>query len=228
MRDYLFPPLFFPLFIFIILLPFLAVLFVFGASSAISEVLELSVKDGIVILFLVIIGSFINIPLFEKEGRLIERRYSLLGFMYTVRRRSKIVIAINLGGCVIPVLISLKILFSVTSDAFAIAFILTSFVTFISARPVPGVGITVPMLVPPLASALFSYLAVLAASAPAFEIPRIAFTAGVLGVLFGADILHLRDIEKIGSGVVSIGGAGTFDGIFLTGIFSVFIAQWFV
>ena len=228
MRDYFFPPLFLPLFIFIILLPFFAVLFVFGASSAISDVLGLSVQDGIVILFLVIIGSFINIPVFEKEGRVVERRYSFFGFIYTVRRRSRIVIAVNLGGCVIPVLISLKILLSVTADAFALAFILTSIVTFLSARPVPGVGIAVPMLIPPLASALFSYTAVTLFSAPSVEIPKIAFTAGVLGALFGADILHLKDLDRIGAGVVSIGGAGTFDGIFLTGIFSVFIAQWFV
>ncbi len=228
MRDYLFPPLFLPLFIFLILIPFLAILFVFGASSAISEVLGLSVSDGIIILFLVIVGSFINIPLFEKEGRLIERKYSFFGFIYTVRKKAKITVAVNLGGCVIPVLISLKILFSVNTDVFVLAFLLTSFVTFVSAKPIPGVGIAVPMLIPPLASALFSYLSVILLSAPVHDVPRIAFTAGVLGALFGADILHLKDLEKIGSGVVSIGGAGTFDGIFLTGIFSVFIAQWFI
>ncbi len=84
------------------------------------------------------------------------------------------------------------------------------------------------MLIPPLASALFSYLSVVLLSAPLHDVPRIAFTAGVLGALFGADILHLKDLDRIGAGVVSIGGAGTFDGIFLTGIFSVFIAQWFI
>jgi len=228
MRDYFFPPLLLPIFIFIVLIPFLAILFLFGASTAISDVLGLSVKDGIVIMFLVVIGSFINIPLIEREGRMVETRYSFLGFIYTVRRKSKMVIAVNLGGCIIPVLMSLKILFTVKLDVFAFAFILTSAVIYFSAKPVPGVGIAVPMLIPPLASALFSYMAVTVFSAPSAEIPRIAFTAGVLGALFGADILHLKDIEKIGSGVVSIGGAGTFDGIFLTGIFSVFIAQWFV
>ncbi len=228
MRDYLFPPLFLPLFVFLILVPFLAILFVFGASSAISEVLGLSVGEGVTILFLIVVGSFINIPLIEKEGRLIERRYSFFGFIYSVKRKTKITVAVNLGGCVIPVLISLKILFSINTDAFALAFLLTSLITFISAKPIPGVGIAVPMLIPPLASALFSYLSVVLLSAPLHDVPRIAFTAGVLGALFGADILHLKDLDRIGAGVVSIGGAGTFDGIFLTGIFSVFIAQWFI
>jgi uncharacterized membrane protein len=52
-------------------------------------------------------------------------------------------------------------------------------------------------------------------------LPKFTYSLGVLSALFGADILHLKDIEKIGGGVVSIGGAGTFDGIFLTGVFAV-------
>ncbi|MEM4711751.1 MAG: DUF1614 domain-containing protein, partial [Archaeoglobaceae archaeon] len=66
-----------------------------------------------------------------------------------------------------------------------------------------------------------SYVAILLTDAPIILLPKLSFSLGVLSALFGADILHLRDIEKIGYGVVSIGGAGTFDGIFLTGIFAV-------
>lgn len=47
---------------------------------------------------------------------------------------------------------------------------------------------------------------------------------GVLGPLIGADLLHLRDIEAAESGVVSIGGAGTFDGIVLSGIIAAYLA----
>jgi uncharacterized membrane protein len=48
--------------------------------------------------------------------------------------------------------------------------------------------------------------------------PPIAFSAGVLGPLIGADLLHLDDIAEIGTGMASIGGAGTFDGIVLSGL----------
>ena len=48
--------------------------------------------------------------------------------------------------------------------------------------------------------------------------------AGVLGPLIGADLLHLREIEKIATGVASIGGAGTFDGIILSGIMAAYLA----
>jgi len=45
-----------------------------------------------------------------------------------------------------------------------------------------------------------------------------------LGPLIGADLLHLDDIEAIGAGVASIGGAGTFDGIVLSGLAATVLA----
>jgi len=38
------------------------------------------------------------------------------------------------------------------------------------------------------------------------------------------DLLNLGKIRGLGASVASIGGAGTFDGIFLTGIFAVLLA----
>ena len=56
------------------------------------------------------------------------------------------------------------------------------------------------------------------------QAPPVVFVAGVLGPLIGADLLHLRDIEKITTGIASIGGAGTFDGIVLSGIVAAYLA----
>jgi uncharacterized membrane protein len=52
----------------------------------------------------------------------------------------------------------------------------------------------------------------------------VAFVAGTLGPLIGADLLHLREIEESAVGVASIGGAGTFDGIVLSGIIAAYLA----
>lgn len=52
----------------------------------------------------------------------------------------------------------------------------------------------------------------------------VAFPAGVLAPLIGADLFHLRDMEKIDTGVAGIGGAGTFDGIVLSGIVAAYLA----
>jgi uncharacterized membrane protein len=43
--------------------------------------------------------------------------------------------------------------------------------------------------------------------------------------LIGADLLNLGKVQGLGAPVASIGGAGTFDGIFLIGILAVLIAS---
>jgi len=53
----------------------------------------------------------------------------------------------------------------------------------------------------------------------------VAYVSGVLGTLIGADIANLDKIRGLGAPVASIGGAGTFDGIFLTGILAVLLAS---
>ena len=53
----------------------------------------------------------------------------------------------------------------------------------------------------------------------------LAYIGGSLGTLIGADLLNLGNIRGLGAPVASIGGAGTFDGIFLIGIVAVLIAS---
>jgi len=54
--------------------------------------------------------------------------------------------------------------------------------------------------------------------------PQIAaYVAGVLGTLIGADLANLNVIPKLGAPVASIGGAGTFDSVFLSGIIAVLL-----
>jgi uncharacterized membrane protein len=86
------------------------------------------------------------------------------------------------------------------------------------ARPVPGLGIALPAFIPPILSALLAWLL-----APA-QAPMVAYISGSFGVLIGADLLNLRNLAALRAPVVSIGGAGTFDGIFLTGIIAVLLA----
>jgi len=85
-------------------------------------------------------------------------------------------------------------------------------------RPIPGLGVVMPILVPPLAAAAVALLLNSAQSAP------LAYIAGTLGVIIGADLLRLNDIRRLGTPLASIGGAGTFDGIFITGIVAVLLA----
>ncbi len=75
-----------------------------------------------------------------------------------------------------------------------------------------------PALVPAAVAAGTALLA-----APTHATP-VAFVAGVFGPLVGADLLNLRTVERVESGMVSIGGAGTFDGILLSAIVALYLA----
>jgi uncharacterized membrane protein len=99
-----------------------------------------------------------------------------------------------------------------------IATAIVTVVTWRLSRPVPGAGIALPAFIPPIVSALAALILVGRGSAPT------AYIAGVWGTLIGADLLNLRTIERMGRGVMSIGGAGVFDGIFLVGVFSVLLS----
>ena len=85
------------------------------------------------------------------------------------------------------------------------------------ARPVEGVGIQVPGIIPPLLAAGISLLV-----APHMAAP-VAYVSGSLGTLIGADLLNIDKLSSLGGGVASIGGAGTFDGVFLSGIVAVLL-----
>src|SRR5579863_7388143 len=53
----------------------------------------------------------------------------------------------------------------------------------------------------------------------------LAYIGGSMGTLIGADIMNLDKIQGLGAPVASIGGAGTFDGVFLVGIVAVLLAS---
>jgi uncharacterized membrane protein len=75
-----------------------------------------------------------------------------------------------------------------------------------------------PAFVPPIAAAVIALI--LSPSQPGV----IAYVSGTLGTLIGADLLNLGKIPALGAPVASIGGAGTFDGVFLTGIIAALLA----
>jgi uncharacterized membrane protein len=87
------------------------------------------------------------------------------------------------------------------------------------ANPVPGLGIAVPVFMPVLVTAIVAVILSRREAAP------LAYIAGSLGTLIGADLTNLDKVRGLGAPVASIGGAGTFDGIFLTGILAVLLAS---
>lgn len=212
-------------FIFMLVLFLLFFLIKWGIIYIAFEKLGIPPDVLFLILFLSMLGSVINIPLTRIKSEF-EHTYQEIVSFFGVRYRlppfksfNETVIAVNVGGALIPTFLSVY-LWSKT-PAFISILIATIIVTFVVhklARPVPGVGIAIPMLIPPVVSALCAFIL-----APEWA-PRTAYISGTIGTLLGADILNLPKVKNLGAPVVSIGGAGTFDGIFLTGIIAVIIA----
>ena len=174
-------------------------------------------------LLLCLLGSAVNIPLkrIPQEDMTEGGTVRFFGFRYIIPepRTKETVLAVNLGGAVVPVLISAYLLVKTGVIVPALfATVVMAVVTHRLARPMQGVGIVLPFFIPPVVAA-FAALVVDAAHAPV-----IAYISGTLGTLIGADILNVKKIGRLGAPVASIGGAGTFDGIFLTGILAVSLA----
>lgn len=126
----------------------------------------------------------------------------------------------NVGGCVIPVLMAGWVVsragLGVGEVVAATAMVALASWRF--SRVEPGLGVTMPGFVAPLAALVAAAIVDLDALAP------LAYVAGTVGVLVGADLLRLREAARGGALALSIGGAGTRDGIFLAGVIAVLIA----
>jgi uncharacterized membrane protein len=217
-----YPPLY--LLIFLLLLGLLLVLLQLGVIGLAYEHLGLSRRAAILVLFAALLGSGINIPVarFPAQRMVEPRIVDFFGMEYvvpTVVERGSTVVAVNVGGAVIPVLLVIYLIGQYgLSGRILTALGVVTVVTHLLARPVPGVGIALPPLLPSLAAAGAALLLDRRGA------PRTAFIAGTLGTLIGADLLNLWGLQNLGAPVVSIGGAGTFDGVFLTGIIAVLLA----
>ncbi len=226
---YVYSPLALPFIIlFFIFILFFLLILQLGVSTYAFYRLGFTPMQAFQILFLSLIGSFINIPVKEIKTEVVyspPRVVTFFGIRYiipAIKFERKTIIAVNFGGAVVPTIVSIYLLMQ---DVHLIKAILgisaVAIISYIFARPIQGLGIAVPAFIPPIVSALIALIL------DPTNAPKLAYICGTLGVLIGADILNLRKVHKIGAPLVSIGGAGTFDGIFLTGIFSVFIVTLF-
>jgi uncharacterized membrane protein len=222
----IFPPLIFFLMVFfflmaVVMLPFLLV-------GLIGEAfMRLGISPGLIfgLLILTLVGSLINIPIHRFESRELvgEEMVSYFGMRFRIPRPGGTrgtVLAVNVGGALIPLALSLYLISKIDFGvSLPILLLVVTLVVNRLARPVRGMGIGVPGLVPPLVAALGAYFL----CPPGLRAPC-AYIASTMGILIGADLMNLRLIQQLGAPVASIGGAGTFDAIFLSGIIAVLLS----
>ncbi len=176
--------------------------------------------------FFSLIGSVVNIPVYSVKvrqrvqmppsGYFMDFLYPQNSFSY---QEMKSTIAVNLGGAIIPALVSVYLIINNPHLVwqYLVGTGIMATICYKLARPIRGVGISMPLLIPPLAAALIAFFL------PGSPQQAIAYVSGVNGVIIGADILNLKKTIGMGSRTLSVGGAGTFDGIFLTGIVAVLL-----
>jgi uncharacterized membrane protein len=176
------------------------------------------------LLFGSLIGSYFNIPITVLPGTpvvagQIVEFYGMRYVVPAVVSWPGTVLAVNVGGAVIPTLMSIYLLirYQLWLKA-AIATAVIAVVIHWMATPVPGIGIAVPIFAPVVITAILAFILSREHAAP------LAYIGGSMGTLIGADLLNLDKIGDLGAPVASIGGAGTFDGIFITGILAVLLA----
>jgi uncharacterized membrane protein len=174
-----------------------------------------------------LLGSAVNIPVMSlhaevpEVGYLWVRRGRVL-YSLQLGRPGQITVAVNVGGAVIPTIVSLYLLVrSASWLAGLLTILIVALVVHLFAVPVQRVGIVVPMSVPPLTAAAAALLVGSHSDAAA-----LAYVGGTLGTLVGADLSNFRSVRRMEAQLVSIGGGGTFDGIFVSGILAILLAAF--
>jgi uncharacterized membrane protein len=188
--------------------------------------MKLGVGPGVALLLLFgsLVGSYFNIPITVLPGKTVQNGeiVDFFGMRYVVPLVTAYpgtVLAVNVGGAVIPTLMSIYLVLRYQLWLRAIiAVVIIALVIHSMATPVRGVGIAVPVFGPVIVTAILAFILSREYAAP------LAYIGGSMGTLIGADLMNLGKIGGLGAPVASIGGAGTFDGIFLTGILAVLIA----
>lgn len=188
--------------------------------SLVLTKLGLERSSATLLLVCTLIGSSINLPLirvksdfsFDDEARIPPF------FPYKLLEGTTLIL-VNVGGGIIPATFSLYLVVTMLDNILVtvLAITIVSTISYLFSRPIAKIGIGMPLFIAPVSAA---FTAMLLANENA---AALAYVCGSLGVLIGADLLRIKDVKKLNSPVAAIGGAGTFDGIFLTGIIAVLL-----
>ncbi len=202
----------------LIVLPVLIFLILLNVITVSYNELGLSQATAFILLVVTLLGSMINIPISRRQV-VYEEPQSFLSrfFFYLPPRVATQTVAINVGGALIPALFALYLLPRApiwqTLAATAVMVVVSRLLSY----PVKGMGVVMPAFIPPLVSAGLALLL-----SPAHPAP-VAYISGTMGTLIGADLLNWNGVKRLGPHMISIGGAGVFDGVFLAGILAVLI-----
>ena len=239
MFELLLLPVTLVLLLLILLAPLIFVYLFLRLSGAAFQMVGFSHWHATLAVFGSILGSMVDIPLTKTISTYPDWYAAIMGVFNSdaPAHFHPLILAVNLGGCIIPMLISAHLIFrhQVSMNKSLLGVGSVAIITYEAASAIPGEGIVLPVWLSPLLAAIVGLLL-----ARGFRrAPPIAYISGTLGTLVGADLLSLLtpgilpalsplELHHARPLVLSIGGAGIFDGIFLTGVIAVLLAAGIV
>lgn len=234
-KNIFFLPVSLPIFLVLLALPFMllaaSALLEWGPGPALQKVLGLSVFEAVALYVTVLIGGAMNLPVLEfKSRRDSEQRYvSYLGRKYPlpVWHGHNTVVSVNVGGCIFALLASVYFALRLQPLAILLSTAIVALCVLLLAKPSRSIGFYLPAPVVPLVATGIALLGLSMHGGGLYNCARLAIVSGVVGTLAGTMILDVLRSHKLGASNISLGGLGTFDGIFLTGILSTIVASIF-
>jgi uncharacterized membrane protein len=220
--------------VFILTVPFLLYN---GVEDALQE-LKINKEISILIIICIFAGGLLELPIGRiRQEEVVEAvPFRLFGLNRILPRLTKrkpyTEVAVNAGGCIIPVgvvlyeivrlfmIVQMDLQVQTTMACMILAVGINVIICYLAAKPIQNIGITLNPFVPGIVAVVCGILAMSIKCKP---VP-IAFAAGVLGPVIGADLLHLKDAKQTETGIVSIGGAGTFDSIVISCLIATLLA----
>ncbi len=239
MFEILFLPVAIIILLLIIVVPIIIIYLFLRLSETAFEMVGFSHWNATLAVFGSILGSLVDIPLTGAISSYPSWYVAVMSldpqsFPTTFH---SLYLAVNLGGCIIPLIISAHLLLSrqASFGKSLLGMAVVAGITYYVAEAVPGEGIVLPFWLSPLLAAIMG----LALARGYRGSPPLAYISGTIGTLIGADILSVLtpgvlpalsplNLHRSQPVALSIGGAGVFDGIFLTGIIAVLLAAGIV
>lgn len=133
-----------------------------------------------------------------------------------------LMIAVNLGGVIIPLIISSYFIYKmrINSIIFLLMIIIISGLTFYLSHLEQNIGIMLDFplyFIPIIISIIFANIYFY--DNPLYAVP-LAYSISTIGVLLGADIIRLPELIQNNMRIGYIGGFGIFDLVYISGIYA--------
>lgn len=220
-------------------------LFIFLPVSIVAEAfskLGLTSAQGVLMFIAILVGRTVNFPFFTSERMVIVSKPQTFNYTMnasgqpmqveqdTANEVKKQVFLVNLGGCILPLLLCLTFLIRLHMNGQAegvygyigFAMLMVAGGCYVMAKADPFTGLRVPLFMPALMTFVSVFFFV-----PEPLRPVAAYVAGTMGTILGGNIVPLltpRVRNAVGTPEVAIGGAGTFGGVFVAGVLAVLLA----